>query len=90
MRGGRGVLELVGYFDHDDFNLGILLYGACRICGGRKCLHSHTASSHAADLDGDTNKIPDDMWGWGHSAYNMKCDEASKLVAPQSGQCCTN
>jgi hypothetical protein len=66
MRGGSGVLEQVGYFGHDDFNLGILLHGSCRICGGRKCWHSHVAASHATDSEGDTYEIPDEMWGWGH------------------------
>jgi hypothetical protein len=79
MRGGPGVLEQVGYFGHDDFNLGILLHGSCRICGGRKCWHSHMASSHATDLEGDTYEIPDKMCGWGHSAYNMKCEDFEKM-----------
>jgi hypothetical protein len=57
MRGGPGVLEQVGYFGHDDFNLGIVLHGSCRICGGRQCWHSHVASSHATDLEGDTYEI---------------------------------
>jgi hypothetical protein len=78
MRGGCGVLEQVGYFGHNDFNLGILLHGSCRICGGRKCCHSNM-SSHAADLEGDTDEIPDEMWGWGHSTHNMKCEDFESM-----------
>ena len=79
MRGGTGVLEQVGYFGHDDFNLGIVLHGSCRICGGRQCWHSHVASSHTTDLEGDTCEIPDEMWGWGHSAYNMNEEDFEKM-----------
>jgi hypothetical protein len=26
-----------------------------------------------------THEIPDEMWGWGHSAYNMKCEDFEKM-----------
>jgi hypothetical protein len=53
MRGACGVLQQVGYFGDDDFNLGILLDGSCRVCGGRRCWHSYMAGSYVADLEGE-------------------------------------
>lgn len=82
MRGACGVLQQVGLFGDDDFSLGILLDGSCRVCGSRRCWHSHMAGSYAADLEGkDADEIPDEMWGWGHSPHNMKCPDFERMFS---------
>ena len=40
----------------------------------------HMATSYAADVeDGDTDEISDDVWGWGHSPHNMKCQDFERM-----------
>ena len=85
-RGGVSIMQQVGYFGDNDFNIGIVLDGSCRICGGRRCWHSNLLDNAPQDMFASSDHMDEETgmhhdWGWGHSQHNMPKPEFDQMLS---------